>query len=132
MSVDTQSGLINKTAVTPANVPDGDALKHVCPDSGAVLADKGYCYKSVVNVIKNKGCHDMTIKKNNMKNKNKDKDRWISKLRSPYERVFSQMERRARYRGEEKVQFQMFMEGFAFNLKRLLKLDPKGELILNL
>ena len=36
-AVDMQSGLINKVAVTPANVTDAKGLKHVCPDSGAVL-----------------------------------------------------------------------------------------------
>ena len=126
-----QSGLINKIASTPANITDGNALRRVCPSSGAVVADKGYCSKLTVNTIKSKGCHDMTIKKNNMKNKNRDKDRWISQLRSPYERVFSQMERRTRYRGEAKVQFQVYMEAMAFNLKRLIKLGLETELVLS-
>ena len=43
VSVDMQSGLINKVAVTPANVTDSKGFKHVCPNSGAVYADKGYC-----------------------------------------------------------------------------------------
>ena len=42
-SVDMQSGLINKIAVTPANTSDATALKHICPSQGAVFADKGYC-----------------------------------------------------------------------------------------
>ena len=37
-SVDMQSGLINKIAVTPANVSDAKALKHICPSQGAVFA----------------------------------------------------------------------------------------------
>ena len=32
LSVDMQSGLINKVAVTTANVPDAIADKHVCPN----------------------------------------------------------------------------------------------------
>ena len=131
VSVDMQSGLINKIASSPGNLTDGKGLKMVCPSSGAVVADKGYCSKATVNVIKSKGCYDMTIKKLNMKNKNKDKDSWISHLRSPYERVFSQMERRTRYRGQAKVQFQVYMEAMAFNLKRLIKLDLKTELALS-
>ena len=42
-SVDMQSGLINKVAATPAHTRDADGLRHVCPDQGAVFADKGYC-----------------------------------------------------------------------------------------
>lgn len=37
-----QSGLIDKVAVTPANVTDNKGFKHVCPNDGAVYADKGY------------------------------------------------------------------------------------------
>ena len=36
-SVDMQSGLINKIAVTPANVNDASALKHICPSAGSLL-----------------------------------------------------------------------------------------------
>ena len=43
VSVDMQSGLINKVAITPANVTDAKGLKHVCPSQGAIYADKGYC-----------------------------------------------------------------------------------------
>ena len=35
-----QSGMINKVAVTPANVTDAEGFKHVCPDKGATYADK--------------------------------------------------------------------------------------------
>lgn len=38
-----ESGAITKVAMTPANAPDGKALKHVCPDQGMVFADKAYC-----------------------------------------------------------------------------------------
>jgi len=36
-SVDMSSGLINKVAITPANVSDGDGLKNVCPRSWSYL-----------------------------------------------------------------------------------------------
>ena len=42
-SVDMQSGLINKVAVTPLNQTDSSGFKHVCPSQGATYADKGYC-----------------------------------------------------------------------------------------
>ncbi len=58
-----------------------------------------------------------------MKDKNYDKDKWISKARCPYERVFSKVHNRSRYRGIAKNQFQVFMESLAFNFKRMLKLE---------
>jgi len=35
VSVDMQSGLIKKVAITPANVTDAQGFKHVCPNQGA-------------------------------------------------------------------------------------------------
>lgn len=122
-SVDMQSGLINKVAITPANVPDGKAVKHILPKSGAVFGDKGYCTSDSTREIKRKGLHDCTIKKNNMNGKNRDKDKWISQMRSPYERVFSKMSKHVKYRGIEKNQFAFFMEAMAHNFKRLMTLD---------
>jgi len=117
-----QSGLINKIAATSANVTDAERLRHVCPDQGAVYADKGYCTKPALDAIKRKGCHDATLKKNNMKSKNNDKDRWHCGLCSPYERVFSKRDNRLHYRGHAKAQFQVAMAAIAHNFKRLLKL----------
>lgn len=123
-SVDMQSGLINKVAITPANLPDARGLKHVCPGQGAIYGDKGYCTKSAKKAAIKNNCHLAAIKKNNMIGKNKDKDRWYSKIRSPYERVFSKQNKRVRYCGVAKNQFAAFMEAICFNLKRLSVLDP--------
>jgi len=122
-SVDMCSGLIKKTAMTPANVSDQNGLEHICPAEGMVFADKGYCLKEAQKILRKNGCHSGAIKKRNMKGKNKDKDRWISSLRSPYERVFSNQLKRARYRGLAKVQMQAFLEAIVFNVKRLIRLD---------
>lgn len=124
VSVDMQSGLINKVAVTPANVTDAKGLKNVCPNQGAVYADKGYCTKHAKQAAAKRGCHLAAIKKNNMKTKNKDQDRWYTKIRAPYERVFSQQRRRTRYCGVAKNQFAEFMSAICFNLRRLAILDP--------
>ncbi|QVL54777.1 MAG: hypothetical protein KFB95_05520 [Simkaniaceae bacterium] len=59
-----------------------------------------------------------------MKKKNKDQDRWYSSVRAPYERVFSQREKRVRYQGIAKNQFAAFMQAICYNLKRLTVLDP--------
>ena len=125
-SVDMQSGLINKVAVTPANVTDAKGYKNVCPDQGATYADKAYCTKQVKHHATKKGCHLRAIKKNNMKDKNRDLDRWISSIRAPYESVFSKQRKRVRYCGVAKNQFAVFMEAICFNLKRLVVLGPPG------
>ena len=124
--VDMQSGFINKIAITPANTTDAQGLKHVCPEQGAIFADKAYCVKPATEVAARKECHLAAIKKNNMKGKDKDKDHWYSKMRAPYERVFSQQNKRVRYCGIMKNQFTAFMEGICFNLKRLVILKPSG------
>jgi len=122
-SVDMQSGLINKIAATPANVTDAEGLKHICPNQGAAYADKGYCVKQARQTMARKGCHDAAIRKNNMKDKNRDKDRWISSIRAPYERIFSRLSHRARYRGTAKIQFQLMMDALAFNLRRMITIN---------
>ena len=124
VSVDMQSGMINKVAVTPANVIDAEGLNHVCPNQGAAYGDKGYCTAPAKRAAAKKGVHLAAIKNNNMKNKNKDQDRWYSKLRSPYERIFSKANHRVRYLGVAKNQFAEFMNAICFNLKRLIVLAP--------
>ena len=129
-SVDMQTGLINKVAITPANKTDAKGLKHVCPIQGAIYADKGYCTAPAKKTAQVQSCHLAAIRNNNMKEKNRDKDRWYSGLRSPYERVFSKRNRRVRYKGVEKKQFSAFMEAICFNIKRLIVIDPPN-LVLN-
>lgn len=125
VSVDMQSGLINKVAATPANVTDADGLKHVCPRQGAVYGDKGYSIEPATKTITRNGCHNATIKKNNMIGKNRDKDRWLSAIRSPYERVFSKRNRKVRYVGQAKMQFQVGINALIFNFKRLMAMGVK-------
>jgi hypothetical protein len=69
------------------------------------------------------GCHAGVILKNNMKEKDHDKDRWLSSVRMPYEGVFARLNKRARYRGTIKNQFQALMQAFAHNPKRLIKIE---------
>lgn len=122
VSMDMQSGLINKVAATSAEVTDAEGVSHVCPTGGAVFGDKGYCVDPAKTTLKRKGCHDATIKKNNMKGKDHRKDSWLSAMRSPYERVFAHRNKRVRYRGLEKVQFQVGIRALVFNLKRVMAL----------
>lgn len=123
VSVDMKHGLINKVAITPANETDAKGLGRICPDQGAVVGDKGYCVGPAIKSIKKKGCHDATIKKDNMLCKNRDKDRFLTKLRSPYESVFSQDNKRVRYVGVAKNQFTEIMNALSFNFKRLITIN---------
>lgn len=122
-SVDMSSGLIKDIAVTPANITDQEGLKHICPEEGMVVADKQYCCKKAQRIMKANKCRSAAILKNNMLGKNKDKDRWFTKLRAPFEGVFSRLKHRARYRGIAKVQMQIFLEAIVFNVKRLIVLN---------
>lgn len=122
-SIDMQSGLINQTIVTPANVSDVEALKEVLPSQGVIYADKGYCSKLADKEVSEQGCILRAIKKNNMKDKNKQLDKFITRIRAPYERMFSRMNKRARYIGQVKNQFSELLDVMSFNLKRLVVLS---------
>jgi transposase, IS5 family len=126
ISVDMQSGMINKVAITKASTIDSKGMKHVVPDQGAVHVDKGYCDKNAKAAAAKKGLHLAAVKKNNMIGKNKDLDRFYTKMRSPYERVFSKTSHRVRYLGIEKNQFTAFMESIAHNFKRMVVLSEEA------
>ena len=51
-----------------------------------------------------------------------DQDRWLSAIRAPHERVFAHRNKKVRYRGLVKVQFQVGVRALAINLKRLMTL----------
>lgn len=125
-SVDMQSGMINKVAITSANVIDSKGFKHVAPNSGAAYADKGYCDKNANKAALAKGVHLCAIKKNNMKGKNRDLDRYYAAIRAPFEHVFSKQNKRVRYRGIAKNQFSAFMQAITFNFKRLVVLNSSS------
>lgn len=116
-------GLITKVAVTPANVTDGKGLKHICPKEGMVIGDKAYCVKEAQRTMKVHGCHSGAILKNNMKQKDFKKDVFLTRLRMPFENIFSKMDKKVRYRGQAKAQFQGFMQALTFNFKRLIAIN---------
>jgi len=122
VAVDMQSGMITKVAVTKANVSDSEGAKHILPRNGAVTGDKGFV--GAIGEMLRRGLHPMVIKRNNMKDKNVDLDRWISKLRAPYESTFSKQNKRVRYRGVVKNQGAEFLYAIAYNFRRLLVLNP--------
>lgn len=122
VGVDMQSGMITRVTVTPANVTDAEGAKHVMPRSGAACCDKGYV--GAIPEMARRGVHPMVILRNNMKSKNRDLDRWVTGLRSPYEGTFSKQNKRVRYKGVVKNQGSEFLYAIAFNFRRLLSLTP--------
>lgn len=121
-AVDMRHGLIKKVAVTAANVPDFKAVESVLPEEGAVFMDKIYDTKETDRLLRARGLHPATIRKNNNPGKNRDLDRWRSGIRMPFEGTFSKMRKRARYRGQIKVAMQCLLEAIAYNLKKALRL----------
>lgn len=130
VSVDMGSGLIKKVAITPANESDTEGLRHICPRDSMVVADKGYCGKRARDILDKRSCHSGVILKNNMKAKNKDKDKWLTRLRAPFESVFSKLPDRARYRGIAKVQLQAFMEAMVVNVKRMVIISGSPQYVM--
>jgi transposase, IS5 family len=121
--VDMAQGFICRVAVTPANVEDTVAARHVLPRKGMVFGDKAYGVGASARAMRRLGLHSGAILKKDMSAKNHDKDRWLSSVRMPFEGTFSKFQKRARYRGLAKCQFQAFMQAIAHNFKRLVAIQ---------
>ena len=119
-NVDMRFGLIDKLAVTPANVLDFQILKNICPQNCLVFMDKLYDIKKSYSILKANSCHPGIIMKNNNKLKNKRLDSWRSKTRMPFEGNFSKLRKRAKFKGLNKVTMQCFMEAICHNLKKAI------------
>lgn len=126
-AVDMRFGLIKKVAATPANIPDYKAVKNIVPKQGMVFMDKGYDYKEADLWVKANNCAPAILRKNNNKQKNKDLDKWRSKVRMPFESTFSKQRKKAKYRGIKKITFQCFAEAIAYNLKKAARILPVVE-----
>lgn len=126
VAVDMKNGLITKVVMTTAKLPDNnpEVVESLCPKQGMVMADKMYDTHDVDCIIRSHGCASGIIQRKNRKTKNIDLDRWRTKVRMPFENVFSKLSKFARYRGRLKMLFQGFVESFAFNLRRMAHLCP--------
>ena len=124
VTVDMRHGLIEKTTVTPANVPDFKVLDGICPEQGMVFMDKLYDCSLADEAIQANGCVAGTIRKKNNQSKNPELDKWRSKVRMPFEGTFNRLSKRTRYRGLPKVMFQNIMEVISYNLKKAVVILP--------
>jgi IS5 family transposase len=120
-------GLIDKLAVTPANVPDPKALHEIITPNTMAFMDKIYDQKKAYQTLRANGCHSGIIKKRNNKTKNKDLDSWKSKTRMPFEGNFSKLRKRAKFRSRVKVLMQCYFEALTHNLKKAVSIPPPLE-----
>ena len=123
-NVDMRYGLIDKLAVTPANAPDPKALQNIITKITMTFMDKIYDQKKCYHILKINSCHSGIIMKNNNKTKNKDLDKWKSKIRMPFEGNFSKLRKRAKFRSQVKILFQCFAEALCHNLKKAVLILP--------
>ena len=123
-AVDMRFGLIDKLTVTPANVLDFQILENICPKNSMIFADKLFDVGKAYLILKKKNCHAAIIKKRNNQSKNKDLDRWRSKVRMPFEGTFSKLRKRAKFRGRVKILMQCYFEALAHNLKKAITVLP--------
>jgi transposase, IS5 family len=127
-AVDMSQGFITRIAATPANLEDTPEVRHILPRQGMVFGDKAYAVGRAKFEMKRRGLHSGAIMRRNMKGKDYDKDRFLRRVRMPYEGVFAHFQKRARYRGLRKTQYQAFMQALSHNFKRMLVLHAKGAL----
>lgn len=123
-NVDMRFGLIDKLTVTAANVIDPQVLEEIVVSRTMNFMDKLYDMKNSYSILKANNCHSAIIKKRNNKAKNKDSDRWRSKVRMPFEGNFSKLRKRAKFRGRVKVLMQCYLEAIAHNLKKAVSISP--------
>lgn len=120
LSVDMRYGLIRKSTITNASVPDFKTVKSILPKQGAVFMDKLYDTNFTNKLVTAHNCHVATIQKDNRKNRDKSLNAWRSRIRMPFENVFSKLPKQARYRGHAKVTMQAFMQAIVHNLKKAI------------
>ena len=89
---------------------------------GWCLRTRGYSAAAARESLTRRECHAGVILKNKMQGKDRDKDRWLSAVRRPFEGMFAWLNKKARYRGTGENQFRAFMQAFAYNIKGLTKI----------
>ena len=133
-SVDVDTGLILSAHATPANYSDTGELKALVkgsrlPAKSRVYADKGYTSANNRKFLKQHRCKDgimnRAYRNKPLTERERKRNKQISKRRSIVERVFGTLKQRygmarASYLGTLKVQGELLLSSLAYNLKRAL------------
>ena len=125
VAVDGKSGIITKVEITPANILDHNenVLEKILPTQGMVLADRGYDTNKTQETVELKNLYSGIRKRKIRKNRDPEKDKWFTVLRSPFEGVFRYADKVTRYKCIKKVSFHQLLDSLAINLKRLAKIN---------
>lgn len=130
VAADGKDGIVRRVAVTPANVPEAQALGTVLPPRpGEVYADAAYDQRAVDARIRAAGGKPRLIKRRHARSRpelNAAKAAWnatVSPIRRRVEKIFGTAKRsyglaRARYLGLARVTLQVRFTFIAYNLKR--------------
>ncbi|MCS6961667.1 MAG: transposase [Deltaproteobacteria bacterium] len=105
--------------ITRGNEHDSRVLCRIAPylKGSSVYADKGYCSHKVEEELRKYGCRSYIIKRNNMKSKDFNRDREISRKRSPFERVFAVLPKVTRFRTLLKNKIIGYFQALAYNIR---------------
>ncbi|MDR0696636.1 MAG: hypothetical protein LBF68_03715 [Christensenellaceae bacterium] len=115
------SGLIVDVFITSVSYKI-KAAEPILPKSGAIVADKGYL--GLKQMAKENGLHAMAIQLSNMKTQNKDYDRFLTKLRAPYESVFSKRDNLEQDTKAKKIiKVSNIWSQVSYDMSRALKLN---------
>ena len=87
--------------------------------------DKGYDCDSVYEELQKRNLASAIIRKRNRKQKNYELYKWRSRVRMPYEGVFSKIPKITRYRTKLKVQFEALIQALVHNCKRIVAIQSK-------
>ena len=125
VAVDCKSGIITNVEVTPANILDHDerVLDKILPTQGMVLTDRGYDTNKVEDKVAKRNLVSGIRKRKIRKNRDPDRDKWVTRLWSPFESVFRYADKVTLYKGLSKVKFHQVLDTFALNLKRLVRIN---------
>ena len=137
VGVDEGSGLIRKAVMTAANINDTEVADElIMGDEKMVYADRAYDTHERRRKLKRMGIEDGIMKRGNkhhpeVSERDKERNRLISKVRSRVEKVFGTLKRtygysRVRYIGLERNATEMWLKCMAYNLRRADRLGFVG------
>ena len=135
VGADATTALVEKIAITPANVNDGRAGPDALPDDpGEVFADSAYRGNHFGNAVRAKGGIPRIVATGMWGRDEQDTLRKLKEWNQPIHRVRGRIEkifgtwkrsyglRRMRWRGIAKAAVQVYLTAIAYNLKRTLNI----------
>ena len=129
IGMDQTSCIVREAALTAANINESDVAEGlVSGDEGAVYGDRAYYSRERSRRLRSRGVKDRIMKRASKHNPElrrweKTRNRLISRLRAPVEKVFGTLKRscryeRVRYEGLARNETEMLFKLTAYNLRR--------------